>query len=109
MKKPMRDIQLKFRVSESERKIISDNLEQCNHMNIGKYLRQMAVNGCILVVDYSAIKEMTYEIHKIGVNINQIAHKVNTTESISSNEIQQIKEMLDVIWQYQKSILSEEP
>ena len=51
---------------------------------------------------------MTYELHKIGVNINQIAHKINSTGTIYEKEINDVKEMLDTIWQFQKMILSDE-
>lgn len=50
-----------------------------------------------------------YELHKIGVNINQIAKKVNETGIINPQEIELLKEMMDSIWQSQKYILSDEP
>lgn len=74
-----------------------------------KYLRQMAIHGAIFVTDYSELKERNYELHKIGVNIKQIAKKVNETGNINSHEIDQLKEMMDAIWQSQNYILSDEP
>lgn len=109
MAKRLRDKQLIVCVSDTEREMIRHRMELCKEKNMGRYMRRMAIDGCIFVVDYSAIKEMTYELHKIGVNINQIAHKVNSTGTIYEKEINDLKEMLDTIWQFQKSILSEEP
>lgn len=109
MAKRLRDKQLIVCVSDTEREMIRHRMELCKEKNMGRYMRRMAIDGCIFVVDYSAIKEMTYELHKIGVNINQIAHKVNSTGTIYEKEINDLKEMLDIIWQFQKSILSEEP
>lgn len=105
----LRNGRIEIRVSDTERAMIEKRMEVCHEKNLGKYIRKMAIDGCIFVVDYSAIKEMTYELHKIGVNINQIAHKVNSTGTIYEKEINDLKEMLDTIWQFQKSILSEEP
>lgn len=109
MAKRLRDKQLIVCVSDTECEMIRHRMELCKEKNMGRYMRRMAIDGCIFVVDYSAIKEMTYELHKIGVNINQIAHKVNSTGTIYEKEINDLKEMLDIIWQFQKSILSEEP
>ena len=43
------------------------------------YLRKMAIDGYIIQLDYTAIKEQTAEIQKVGVNVNQIARRVNST------------------------------
>lgn len=52
---------------------------------------------------------MTAEIQKIGVNINQIARRINTTGTVYEADIQEIKERLAQIWQLQRSILSSQP
>lgn len=108
MAKRLRNNQLIIRVSDTEREMIKRRMEMCKEINMTRYMRRMAIDRCIFVVDYSAIKEMTYELHKIGVNINQIAHKINSTGTIYEKEINDVKEMLDTIWQFQKMILSDE-
>lgn len=104
-----RPIQIKFRVNNSEYVAIKDRMKDCHIKNFSRYMRQMALHGCVIVTDYSELKERNYELHKIGVNINQIAKKVNETGNINSHEIDQLKEMMDAIWQSQKYILSDEP
>ena len=37
-------------------------------------------------------------MHKIGVNINQIAKKVNTTGDLYPEEMKELKEMVKEIW-----------
>ena len=66
-------------------------------------------DGYVIQVDYSDVKKMTAEIQKIGVNINQIARRVNTTGTVYEADIQEIKERLAQIWQLQRSILSSQP
>jgi len=104
-----RPIQIKFRVNNSEYVAIKERMKECHIKNFSRYMRQMAIHGAIFVTDYSELKERNYELHKIGVNINQIAKKVNETGNINSHEIDQLKEMMDAIWQSQKYILSDEP
>jgi hypothetical protein len=60
--------------------------------NMGAYLRKMAIDGYIIDVDTAPMKEVYEEMHKIGVNINQIAKKVNTTEELEPGEMEELKE-----------------
>ncbi len=104
-----RQIQVKFRVTPIEKEKIRDRMRECGIANMARYLRTMAINGCIIKPDHTDIKEMNYELHKIGVNINQIAKKANQTGNIFAEDIKLLQEMMDTIWQLQRYILSDEP
>jgi SepF-like predicted cell division protein (DUF552 family) len=41
----------------------------------------MAIDGYIIVADHTDLKAVAFEMQKIGVNINQIAKRINTTRS----------------------------
>ena len=66
------------------------------------YLRKMAIDGYIIQIDHADIKAMTAEIQKIGVNINQIARRVNATGSVYQEDIEEIKGVLAEIWRLQR-------
>ena len=66
------------------------------------YLRKMAIDGYIIQIDHADIKAMTAEIQKIGVNVNQIAKRVNATGSVYQEDIEEIKEVLAEIWRLQR-------
>ena len=72
---------------------------------IGAYLRKMAIDGFIIYTDTSNIKEFTKELQAIGRNVNQIAKRVNSTDSVYKEDIEEIRERLDEIWQLQRRIL----
>ena len=97
-----RNIQIKFWVNEKEKSLIEEKMKLIPTDNMSAYIRKIAIDGYIVQVDHSDIKDMTYEIHKIGVNINQIAHKVNITENVSNKELIEIKEALKEIWRLQR-------
>ena len=44
--------------------------------------------------DTTPLKKQYEEMHKIGVNINQITKKVNSTGDLYSEEMQELKEMV---------------
>jgi len=97
-----RDIQIKFWVTEKEKNLIEEKMKLIPTDNMSAYIRKIAIDGYVIQVDHSDIKSMTYEIHKIGVNINQIAHKVNITGNVSNKELIEIKEALKEIWRLQR-------
>ena len=97
-----RTVQIKFRVTEAERDLILEKMKLIPTNNMAAYLRKIAIDGYILQVDHSDIKAMTAEIQKIGVNINQIARRVNSTGSVYQEDIDELKGALDEIWRLQR-------
>ena len=109
MAKLGREVQIKFRVTAHEKELIKERMKMCGIKNMARFLRLMAINGCIIITDYSELKARNYELHKIGVNINQIAKRVNETDHLHSGDLERLQEMMEAIWLSQKCILSDEP
>lgn len=105
MQNRTRNVQMKFWVTEEERNLIKQKMAQLPTKRIGAYLRKMAIDGLIIYTDTTDIKEMNKELHSIGVNINQIAKRVNETSSIYDEDIKEIQARLKEIWQLQRTIL----
>jgi len=97
-----RNVQIKFRVTEQERGLIEEKMKLLHTNNLAAYMRKMAIDGYIIQVDHTDIKAMTTELQKIGVNINQIAKRVNATSSIYEQDIAEIKGALKEIWRLQR-------
>ena len=97
-----RTVQIKFRVTEEERVLIEEKMKLVPTRNMEAYLRKMAIDGYIIQIDHNDIKTMTAEIQKIGVNINQIARRVNATGSVYQEDIEEIKGVLAEIWRLQR-------
>ena len=100
-----RSVQIKFRVTEEERALIEQKMKLVPTRNMEAYLRKMAIDGYIIQIDHADIKAMTAEIQKIGVNINQIARRVNAAGSVYQEDIEEIKGVLAEIWRLQRLIL----
>ena len=97
-----RTIQVKFYVTEEERKLIEEKMKLVPTSNMAAYLRKIAIDGYIIQVDHTDIKAMTAEIQKIGVNVNQIARRVNATGNTYKEDIEEIKGVLAEIWRLQR-------
>ncbi len=100
-----RNIQIKFNVTEEERNLIKQKMALLPTQRIGAYMRKMAIDGLIIYIDTSNIKEMNKELQAIGKNINQIAKRVNSVSNIYDEDITEIKERLQEVWQLQRRIL----
>ena len=99
-----RTVQIKFRVTEAERDLILEKMKLVPTRNMAAYLRKIAIDGYIIQIDHADIKAMTAEIQKIGVNVNQIARRVNATGNAYQEDIEEIKGVLAEIWRLQRLI-----
>ena len=101
-----RDIQMKFYVTEEEKRLIDEKMAQLPTQRYGAYLRKMAIDGCIIQLDTTDIKRMNAALSAIGRNINQIAKRLNAGDGTYKADMREIQERLDEIWQLQRRILS---
>ena len=67
-----RNIQMKFYVTEEEKRLIDKKMAQLPTRRYGAYLRKMAIDGYIIYTDTTEIKAFTSELSAIGRNINQM-------------------------------------
>ena len=101
-----RNIQMKFWVTAEEKQLIEEKMAQLQTKRIGAYLRKMAIDGYIIQVDTTDIREMTKALGSIGRNINQIAKRINAGGPAYQADMEEIRERMDQIWQLQRRILS---
>jgi hypothetical protein len=104
-----RTVQIKFRVTEAERDLILEKMKLVPTRNMAAYLRKIAIDGYIIQIDHADIKAMTAEIQKIGVNVNQIARRVNAAGNAYQEDIEEIKGVLAEIWRLQRLSLLKAP
>lgn len=97
---------LRVPVTEKERALIQQKMAQLHTKNFSAYARKLLIDGYIINVDHSDIKAQTAELQKIGVNVNQIAKRLNTLGPVYAQDVEDIKGAMAEIWQLQRSILS---
>jgi len=93
-------------VTAEEQALIQQKMALLHTANFSAYARKMLIDGYIVNVDTSDIRAQTAEIQKIGVNVNQIARRVNSTGTVYAQDMEDIKGALAEIWQLQRYILS---
>ena len=94
----LRDRQLNIRVTDYEYQLIQERMKASGSATLREFVVDSATNGFLINVDYSDIKSLTYEMNKIGNNINQIAHKINSEGVVYKNQIEEVQENVELIW-----------
>ena len=60
---------------------------------MGAYLRKMAIDGIIVNTDTTYLEKQFYEMHKIGVNVNQLAKLANSTGAVTPEEMKKFNKL----------------
>ena len=106
-KNRVRNVQLHFMVSPEERKQIEENMKLLSTENLGAYLRKMALDGYLIHLDLSEVREMIRLLRNATNNLNQIAKVANATGNIYGREIKMMQERYELLWRSARKILNE--
>lgn len=61
--------------------------------------RKLILYGYVYDVDYSYLRNYNTELGRISSNLNQIAKRVNSTGNIYQEDINEVKELMNEVWQ----------
>lgn len=100
-----RGVMLAARVSEEERDLIARRMEQAGVRSLRAYLLKMAVDGYVVNLDLSDVREMVSLLRRCSNNLNQIARRANETRNIYAADIQDLLEHYDRLWEQASRIL----
>jgi len=100
-----RPVQVKFRVTPEERKMIDRRMEQAGITNMAAYLRKMAIDGYVVKLELPELRDFISLLRRTSNNFNQIARRVNSTDRIYADDIVEMKNLLEQIWEADNRIL----
>lgn len=100
-----RPVQVKFRVTPEERKMIDRRMEQAGISNMAAYLRKMAIDGYVVKLELPELRDFISLLRRTSNNFNQIARRVNSTDRIYADDIAEMKNLLEQIWEADNRIL----
>jgi hypothetical protein len=100
-----RNIRMRFWASEDEVKQIRERMDAMGVVNLGAYLRKMAIDGYHITLDLSDIREMVRLLKNASDNINQIARRANETRSVYAADIEDLRQRYRELWDAANKIL----
>ena len=95
-----------FWVTEQERELIEQRMEQIGTANMSAYLRKIAIDGYILKLDLPELKEMLSLLRRSSNNLNQIAKRVNETGRVYDADIEYLLGNQERLWSAANEILA---
>ena len=93
-----RKIVLRVPVTPEEQELIRQKMALLNTRNFSAYARKMLIDGYVVHIDTTDIRAQTAELQKIGVNINQIARRLNSIKDVAT-----CKELRPLVQEYQRA------
>lgn len=95
--KRRRPIHLHVMVSEEEQALIQERMAEAGIRNMGAYMRKMALNGYVLHVDLSSVRELVSLQRRCTNNLNQVAIHANTY-GVYPEEIAALQKDYAALW-----------
>ena len=100
-----RNVRVHLMVTEHERDLIEQKMEQAGVRNMGAYIRKQAIDGFVIRLDLSDVREMVRLLRITSNNMNQVAKRANETRSIYEADIADLQARYDELWNQAADIL----
>lgn len=101
--KPEKEIHIKMTNKEYE--IIKGKMQDAGVVNMSAFMRKMAIDGYMILLDLSDVNEVVRLLKINSNNLNQVAKKANESGIIYIQDIRQLQNQQSEIWEAVKEIL----
>ena len=96
--KNTRNTFLLVRINDEERAQIQTRMALAGTKNMSAFIRKMALDGRIILLDMDEIKTLVSLMRRTSANVNQIAKRVNATSRVYENDLAEIQNRLGEVW-----------
>ena len=93
-----REVQLKFRVTPEERKLIEQKMALLGTSNMAAYLRKMAIDGYVVNLDLPELRELISLLRRSSNNLNQLMKRVHKTGRFYDADLEELRQSFDRLW-----------
>ena len=94
-----RNLYIKIRVNQAEMDLIKRKFRESGMQTFSGFIRTMILEGYIVQIDGNELRQIHKLASNIASNINQIAVRVNSTGRTYDNDIAEIKDGVNKLWQ----------
>jgi hypothetical protein len=85
-------------VTPEELELIKERMAEAGITNTGAYVRKMVLNGYVLHVDLSPVRELVSLQRYCSNNLNQVAFRANANGSICQSDIKTLQKDYAALW-----------
>ena len=109
MAKRTRNNRNEFHLNDDEQYILDEKFKLSGMKSKSAFLRKLILYGYVFDVDYSYLRNYNTELGRISSSLNQIAKRINSTNHIYQEDMDEVKELMNEVWRTQKSMLLKQP
>ena len=102
----VRKVQLNLRVTEREKQLIEERMQEMGTTNREAYLRKIAIDGMLVKLEVPELKEIVSLMRRTSNNINQIARRLNETGRIYEVDITDVQNQQEQLWDMLNSLIT---
>ena len=96
--KERRSAQIHILISEQEMDKIRERMAQTGITNTSAFIRKMAIDGYVINLDLSEVRELTRLLRICSNNLNQYTRRANETGSVYAADVEDLRTRLDDLW-----------
>ena len=90
-----RNVRLNVNLTEEEKQAIQDKMKIMRMTNMGEFVRLALTVSQPVNIETSGLLALSYEVNRLGNNLNQIAKKVNTNNAAYEEDIKECREIFN--------------
>lgn len=94
-----------LKITPEDRMRIREKMDEAGVTNMSAFIRKMAIDGYVIKLDLADIKEVSRLLRINSNNINQYAKRANEAGNIYFEDIKEIQEQQEKLWEIMKEIL----
>ena len=98
-----------FHLNDDEQYILNEKFKLSGMKSKSAFLRKLILYGYVYDVDYSYLRNYNTELGRISSSLNQIAKRINSTNHVYQEDMDEVKELMNEVWRTQKSMLLKQP
>ena len=102
MNREKKTVEICVRVTPAEKKELQEKANAA-HLSLSRYLVKSASDRKMFQTEN--IARLIYEIRKIGININQIAHVANSQGFILQSDLASVDRQMEAVFEITKKII----
>ncbi len=100
---------VQFYLNDDEQYILDEKFKLSGMKSKSAFLRKLILYGYVYDVDYSYLRNYNTELGRISSSLNQIAKRINSTNHVYQEDMDEVKELMNQVWHTQKSMLLKQP
>ena len=93
------------RVTPEQLNMIHERMKLIHTDNRESYMRKMAIDGYILEMDDTAVRDMVRLLRSISNNFNQVARLANSSGHVYDTDLLDMAQKLNKIWDVQAQLM----